>query len=155
MENRVDCESIDAKGTISSLIEGCVDGGSAFSLAGGGDTGGAGAAWEERWPSGGAACFAVQGRRPKMEDRFTLVEHLAKDTPLQLFAVYDGHGGEVGRPFSFSLLFFTPHSFSPSEFARLILGLQLEFVSLIQANLLVHKIELLYGRITKLLLARW
>ena len=54
----------------------------------------AGASWELRSASGKAACYALQGRRPKMEDRFTLIEELA-GTPLQLFAVYDGHGGEV------------------------------------------------------------
>lgn len=50
--------------------------------------------WELRSNTGQSACFAVQGRRPKMEDRFTLVEKLG-GTPLHLFAVYDGHGGEV------------------------------------------------------------
>lgn len=53
-----------------------------------------GSTWDLRSNSGQAACFALQGRRPKMEDRFTLVEKLG-NTPLNLYAVYDGHGGEV------------------------------------------------------------
>lgn len=53
-----------------------------------------GSSWDFKAPSGQAACYAIQGRRPRMEDRFTLVEKLA-GTPLHLFAVYDGHGGEV------------------------------------------------------------
>lgn len=53
-----------------------------------------GMTWELRSDTGQSACFAVQGRRPKMEDRFTLIEKLG-GTPLHLFAVYDGHGGEV------------------------------------------------------------
>lgn len=53
-----------------------------------------GSTWDLRSNSGQSACFALQGRRPKMEDRFTLVEKLG-NTPLNLFAIYDGHGGEV------------------------------------------------------------
>ena len=55
---------------------------------------GSGSTWDCKSDSGKAACYALQGRRPKMEDRFTLIEGLAT-TPLHLFAVYDGHGGEV------------------------------------------------------------
>ena len=55
---------------------------------------GSGSTWDCKSDSGKAACYALQGRRPKMEDRFTLIEGLAS-TPLHLFAVYDGHGGEV------------------------------------------------------------
>lgn len=55
-----------------------------------------GSTWELRSSSGQSACFALQGRRPKMEDRFTLVEKLG-NTPLHLFAIYDGHGGEVRK----------------------------------------------------------
>lgn len=56
-----------------------------------------GSTWDLRSSSGRSACFALQGRRPKMEDRFTLVEKLG-NTPLHLFAIYDGHGGEVSNP---------------------------------------------------------
>lgn len=59
-----------------------------------------GSTWDLRSNSGLAACFALQGRRPKMEDRFTLIEKLGT-TPLHLFAVYDGHGGEVRKRFVF------------------------------------------------------
>lgn len=58
-----------------------------------------GSTWDLRSGSGQAACFALQGRRPKMEDRFTLVEKLG-GTPLNLYAVYDGHGGEVVQLFA-------------------------------------------------------
>lgn len=40
------------------------------------------------------AAFAVQGRRAKMEDRFVIHEDL-NNTGISLFAVFDGHGGEV------------------------------------------------------------
>lgn len=54
----------------------------------------AGSTWDHCSCSGQAACFALQGRRGKMEDRFTLIEKLG-GTALHLYAVYDGHGGEV------------------------------------------------------------
>jgi hypothetical protein len=57
-----------------------------------------GSTWDLRSTSQQSACFALQGRRPKMEDRFTLVEKLG-NTPLNLFAIYDGHGGEVRMQF--------------------------------------------------------
>jgi len=41
-----------------------------------------------------AAVFAIQGRRPHMEDRFVLAENFG-DSGVSLFAVFDGHGGEV------------------------------------------------------------
>lgn len=53
-----------------------------------------GSTWDLRSSTEQSACFALQGRRPKMEDRFTLVEKLG-GTQLHLFAIYDGHGGEV------------------------------------------------------------
>jgi hypothetical protein len=40
------------------------------------------------------AAYAVQGRRPRMEDRFVVNEDINK-TGVSLFAVFDGHGGEV------------------------------------------------------------
>ena len=55
-----------------------------------------GSTWDHRSVSGQAACFALQGRRAKMEDRFTLIEKLG-GTALHLYAIYDGHGGEVSR----------------------------------------------------------
>jgi len=57
-----------------------------------------GSTWDLISESRRAACYALQGRRPKMEDRFTLVEKLAA-TPLHLFAVYDGHGGEFAADY--------------------------------------------------------
>lgn len=41
-----------------------------------------------------AAVFAIQGRRPHMEDRFVLAENFG-NSGVSLFAVFDGHGGEV------------------------------------------------------------
>jgi protein phosphatase 1L len=41
-----------------------------------------------------AAAYAVQGRRPTMEDRFILRENIG-GTGVHLFAVFDGHGGVV------------------------------------------------------------
>jgi hypothetical protein len=41
-----------------------------------------------------AAVFAIQGRRPHMEDRFVLAENFG-DSGVSMFAVFDGHGGEV------------------------------------------------------------
>ena len=41
-----------------------------------------------------AAVYAVQGHRPSMEDRFVLNEEIG-DTGVALFAIFDGHGGEV------------------------------------------------------------
>lgn len=48
--------------------------------------------WE--YKAGNVAVFAVQGRRPHMEDRFVINENI-KGTGVSLFAVFDGHGGEV------------------------------------------------------------
>lgn len=50
--------------------------------------------WE--YKAGNVAVFAVQGRRPHMEDRFVINENI-KGTGVSLFAVFDGHGGEVMR----------------------------------------------------------
>lgn len=43
------------------------------------------------------AVYAVQGRRPRMEDRYVVNENF-KNTGVSLFAIFDGHGGEVSRP---------------------------------------------------------
>jgi len=42
------------------------------------------------------AAYAVQGHRARMEDRFVVNEDV-NNTGVSLFAVFDGHGGEV-RP---------------------------------------------------------
>ncbi|CAB3373634.1 Hypothetical predicted protein [Cloeon dipterum] len=46
-----------------------------------------------------AAVFAIQGRRPHMEDRFVLAEDFG-DSGISLFAVFDGHGGELAANFA-------------------------------------------------------
>lgn len=38
--------------------------------------------------------FAVQGRRPHMEDRFNVVSNLEL-TGTSIYGIFDGHGGEV------------------------------------------------------------
>jgi len=40
------------------------------------------------------AAYAVQGHRARMEDRFVVNEDV-NNTGVSLFAVFDGHGGEV------------------------------------------------------------
>lgn len=63
--------------------------------------------WQETYPDRtccSAAAFAVQGRRPTMEDRFSVVkiDHQeggsSSSGAVRLFAVMDGHGGEVRVP---------------------------------------------------------
>lgn len=46
------------------------------------------------YSTGNVAVFAIQGRRSHMEDRFVINENI-KDTGVSLFAIFDGHGGEV------------------------------------------------------------
>lgn len=48
--------------------------------------------WEHK--VGNVAAFAVQGRRPHMEDRFVIKDNI-NNTGLSMFAVFDGHGGTV------------------------------------------------------------
>lgn len=48
--------------------------------------------WELK--QGNIAAYAVQGHRARMEDRFVVNENL-NNTGVSLFAVFDGHGGEV------------------------------------------------------------
>lgn len=55
-------------------------------------SGGEKLSWEMK--EGIVAAYAVQGRRPRMEDRFVVNEDINK-TGVSLFAVFDGHGGEV------------------------------------------------------------
>lgn len=45
------------------------------------------------------AVYAVQGRRPKMEDRF-IVSRNINGTGVSLFAVFDGHGGEFAANYA-------------------------------------------------------
>lgn len=52
-----------------------------------------GKCWELK--EGNVAAYAVQGRRLNMEDRFVINEDI-NNTGVSLFAVFDGHGGEVG-----------------------------------------------------------
>ncbi|KAL3847391.1 hypothetical protein ACJMK2_018306 [Sinanodonta woodiana] len=47
---------------------------------------------------GNAAMFAIQGRRPHMEDRFNMV-HDMEGTKTSLYGIFDGHGGEFAAEF--------------------------------------------------------
>ncbi|XP_044742427.1 protein phosphatase 1L isoform X2 [Chrysoperla carnea] len=49
--------------------------------------------------TGNIAAYAVQGHRPRMEDRFVVVDNI-KDTGVSLFAVFDGHGGEFAANYA-------------------------------------------------------
>lgn len=51
------------------------------------------------------AAYALQGRRRRMEDRFVVNENI-NNTGVSLFAIFDGHGGEVSCVFSRKMLFF-------------------------------------------------
>ncbi|KAJ8964784.1 hypothetical protein NQ317_010020 [Molorchus minor] len=48
---------------------------------------------------GAVAAYAVQGRRPKMEDRFVIHDNI-NNTGVALFAVFDGHGGDFAANFA-------------------------------------------------------
>ncbi|XP_057665309.1 protein phosphatase 1L [Diorhabda carinulata] len=48
---------------------------------------------------GAVAAYAVQGRRPKMEDRFVINDNI-NNTGVALFAVFDGHGGEFAANYA-------------------------------------------------------
>jgi protein phosphatase 1L len=50
------------------------------------------ASWELKKDN--VAIYAIQGRRPHMEDRFNVVNDL-EHTRTSLYGVFDGHGGEV------------------------------------------------------------
>jgi len=50
------------------------------------------ASWEYRKDNVGV--YAIQGRRPHMEDRFNVVTEL-EHTGTSIYGVFDGHGGEV------------------------------------------------------------
>lgn len=53
--------------------------------------------WEKKM--GPVAAYAVQGRRPKMEDRFVINDNIEK-TGVALFAIFDGHGGEFAANYA-------------------------------------------------------
>lgn len=53
--------------------------------------------WEMK--VGPVAAYAVQGRRPKMEDRFVINDNINK-TGVALFAIFDGHGGEFAANYA-------------------------------------------------------
>lgn len=55
------------------------------------------ASWELK--IGPYAAYAIQGRRPKMEDRFVINENI-NNTGVGLFAVFDGHGGEFAANYA-------------------------------------------------------
>ncbi|XP_055682635.1 protein phosphatase 1L [Lutzomyia longipalpis] len=47
-----------------------------------------------------SACFAIQGRRPGMEDRFIINENINKGTGIAVFAVFDGHAGDLAANYA-------------------------------------------------------
>ncbi|XP_072390029.1 protein phosphatase 1L [Diabrotica undecimpunctata] len=53
--------------------------------------------WEMK--VGTIAAYALQGRRPKMEDRFVINDNIS-NTGVALFAVFDGHGGEFAATYA-------------------------------------------------------
>lgn len=57
--------------------------------------------WEDK--RGTSAVYAVQGRRPRMEDRFVIDENM-NDTGISMFAIFDGHGGEFAADFAKAVL---------------------------------------------------
>ncbi|XP_021702531.1 protein phosphatase 1L isoform X2 [Aedes aegypti] len=57
--------------------------------------------WEDK--RGTSAVYAVQGRRPRMEDRFVIDENI-NDTGISLFAIFDGHGGEYAADYAKTVL---------------------------------------------------
>ena len=74
------------------------------------------ASWELK--KGNVGVFAIQGRRPHMEDRFNVVNDL-EHTETSIYGIFDGHGGEVAyfiisfavnkyirQPSQFSIYFF-------------------------------------------------
>ena len=50
------------------------------------------ASWELK--KGNVGVYAIQGRRPHMEDRFNVVNNL-EHTETSIYGIFDGHGGEV------------------------------------------------------------
>ncbi|XP_048746852.1 protein phosphatase 1L-like [Ostrea edulis] len=60
------------------------------------------ATWELQ--KDGAAGYAIQGRRPHMEDRLNIVSDL-EQTGTSIYGVFDGHGGEFAADFTEKTLF--------------------------------------------------
>lgn len=58
--------------------------------------------WELK--EGNAGVYAVQGRRPKMEDRFSVLSPV-QDVDVALYGVFDGHGGDTAAEFTEKHLF--------------------------------------------------
>ena len=52
------------------------------------------ASWQLK--KGNVAVYAIQGRRPHMEDRFNIITDL-EHTNTSIYGIFDGHGGEVRR----------------------------------------------------------
>ena len=56
-----------------------------------------------------AAVFALKGRRATMEDRFAMIQvpvpHLPDQPIVRIFAILDGHGGQVGEDFTQNVAF--------------------------------------------------
>ncbi|XP_013775340.1 protein phosphatase 1L-like [Limulus polyphemus] len=57
--------------------------------------------WELR--EGNANVYALQGRRPQMEDRFSLM--IDRKNDIALYGVFDGHGGEFAAKYAEQHLF--------------------------------------------------
>lgn len=55
--------------------------------------------WE--FKQGYTAAYAVQGHRSHMEDRF-VVNNDIENTGVSIFAIFDGHGGEVSLKLVYS-----------------------------------------------------
>uniref|UniRef100_T1JP78 PPM-type phosphatase domain-containing protein n=1 Tax=Strigamia maritima TaxID=126957 RepID=T1JP78_STRMM len=64
------------------------------------------AAIKSEWKlkEGNAAVYAIQGRRPTMEDRFNIITDVEK-TGISLYGVFDGHGGQTASDFVEKRLF--------------------------------------------------
>jgi protein phosphatase 1L len=60
------------------------------------------ASWELR--RGNVGVFAIQGRRPHMEDRFNVVTSL-EHTDTSIYGIFDGHGGEFAADYTEKTLF--------------------------------------------------
>ena len=88
-----------------------------------------------------AAVFAVKGRRATMEDRFALIQvpipHLVNAPVVRIFAVLDGHGGQVSHNLFLFGIFQRPCltqfiSFSNRQPLLLILSLSLDLPAFLQ-----------------------
>lgn len=99
--------------------------------------------WELQDKSAGV--FALQGRRPRMEDRFCILNDEVHD--IHLYGVFDGHGGELAAEYAEKELFpslmrklvqakerqGTPSSASKNEETRILLA---EFSKVITEEIL-------------------